>query len=96
MFEKARKFLEDERASLGGGGGVVGTLVGIMVSLLIAIIVVMSLISSQTQAGWSLSANNTWTALQSNIWVALTLLVIEVEACCLTVKSQLSWVQSSS
>ncbi|MEM3699697.1 MAG: hypothetical protein QXL57_02370 [Candidatus Bathyarchaeia archaeon] len=77
MFEKVKKFLEDKRAeATAGGGGVVGTLVGIMVSLLIAIIVIMSLISSQTQKGWSKAANDTWLALQNNIWVAMTLLVI--------------------
>lgn len=70
------KFLKDKRASLAGGGGIVGTLVGILVSLLIAIIVVMALIGSQSQAGWSAAANTTWTSLTSNIWIALTLLVI--------------------
>lgn len=58
------------------GGNVVGVLVGLMVSLLIAVVIVMNLITSQTQAGWSLEANNTWTSLQANIWVALALLVI--------------------
>ncbi|MEM3460408.1 MAG: hypothetical protein QXN36_01620 [Candidatus Bathyarchaeia archaeon] len=77
MFKKLRKFLEDKRAEAPmGGGGVIGVLVGIMVSLLIAIIVIQSLISSQSQAGWSAQANSTWAALQSNIWVAMTLLVI--------------------
>jgi len=74
MLKGLKRFLEDKRAQ--APGGVVGTLVGIMVSLLIAIIVVMSLISSQTQTGWSKAANDTWISLQSNIWVALTLLVI--------------------
>ncbi|MEM3551657.1 MAG: hypothetical protein QXV01_11275 [Candidatus Bathyarchaeia archaeon] len=76
MFEKGKRFLEDKRAEATGGGGVVGVLVGIMVSLLIAIVVIQSLISSQSQAGWSAQANATWQALQSNIWTAMTLLVI--------------------
>jgi len=70
-----RKFWNDTRAE-GFSSGVVGALVGIMVSLLIAIIIVMNLISSQDQADWSVKANSTWTSLQSNIWTALTLLVI--------------------
>ena len=56
--------------------GVVGVLISIMVMMIIGIVVVQSLISSQTQAGWSANANTTWTTLQSNIWVAFTLLVI--------------------
>ena len=68
------RMLRDKKAQM--GGGIVGTLIGIMVSLLIAIIVIMSLITSQTQKGWSKAANDTWTALTGNIWVALTLLVI--------------------
>lgn len=61
----------------GMGAGVVGTLIGIMVSLLIAIIIVNNLINSQTpDANWSTDANSTWTTLQTNIWVAITLLVI--------------------
>jgi len=71
-----KRFLEDKRAMATLGGGIVGVLVGIMVSLLIAIIVIQNLISSQTQAGWSLTANTTWTTLQSNIWIAVGLLVI--------------------
>jgi len=58
------------------GGGIVVILISLMVTILVGIIVVQSLITSQTQAGWSLAANNTWTALQSNIWVAFTLMVI--------------------
>lgn len=57
-------------------GGIIGALVGILVSVLIGVIVVQNLISSQTQSGWSASANTTWTTLQSNIWVAFTLIVI--------------------
>jgi small-conductance mechanosensitive channel len=56
--------------------GVIGVLISLMVMMIIGIVVVQSLISSQTQAGWSASANTTWTTLQSNIWVAFTLLVI--------------------
>ena len=70
-----KRFLEDKRAQA-LSGGIVGVLVGILVSLLIAIIVVQNLISSQTQAGWSATANTTWTTLQSNIWIAVGLLVI--------------------
>jgi len=58
------------------GGGIVVILISLMVTILVGIIVVQSLISSQTQAGWTLAANTTWTALQSNIWVAFTLMVI--------------------
>jgi len=81
MFKRIREIYEwgyllwkDKRAQF--GAGVVGTLVGIMVSLLIAIIIVMNLVTSQTQSGWSKQANETWATLQSNIWTALTLLVI--------------------
>ena len=56
--------------------GIVGVLISLMVMILIGIIVVQSLISSQTQTGWSKAANDTWASLQSNIWVAFTLLVI--------------------
>jgi len=64
--------------SKGGGGhvGIVGIIIATLVTMLIGIIVIQSLVSSQTQAGWSLSANNTWLALQSNIWIAFTLLCI--------------------
>lgn len=82
MFEKAKETLEwgyllwkDKRAQV-LGGGVVGALIGIMVSLLVAIIIVMNLVASQDQAGWSADANSTWASLQSNIWTAITLLVI--------------------
>jgi len=47
-----------------------------MVLMLIGVIVVQSLVSSVDQSGWSASANTTWNTLQSNIWVAFTLLVI--------------------
>jgi len=58
------------------GGGIVVILISLMVTILVGIIVVQSLITSQTQAGWSSAANTTWTALQSNIWVSFTLMVI--------------------
>ena len=58
------------------GAGIIGVLISLMVMLLIGIIVVQALVSSQTQTGWSADANTTWTNLQSNIWVAFTLLVI--------------------
>jgi hypothetical protein len=58
------------------GGGIVVILISLMVTILVGIIVVQSLITSQTQAGWSAAANTTWTALQSNIWVSFTLMVI--------------------
>jgi small-conductance mechanosensitive channel len=63
-------------AGKGLGAGVVGILITLLVTMIIGIIVIQALISSQTQAGWSLAANSTWTALQSNIWIALTLMVI--------------------
>ena len=72
-----RKLWKDKKGSATFGGGIVGVIIGIMVSLLIAIIVVQNLISSQTQAGWSATANTTWTSLQTNIWTAITLLVIK-------------------
>ena len=81
-FEEARnevygwRIFSDTRAE-GMGAGVVGTIVGIMVSLLIAIVIIINLVNSQTpDTTWSADANTTWTNLQSNIWVALGLLVI--------------------
>jgi small-conductance mechanosensitive channel len=58
------------------GVGIIGVLVSMMVMILIGIVVVQALVSSQTQKGWSAQANTTWSTLQSNIWVAFTLLVI--------------------
>ena len=80
MFEEKKamwlkKLWKDTKGQV--QGNIVGVIVGIMVSLLIAIIVVQSLVSSQTQAGWSATANTTWTSLQTNIWTAITLLVIK-------------------
>ena len=62
--------------SLGGRGGVIGVIIGIMVSMLIGLIVINALISGVDQSGWSQKANETWASLQSNIWVAYSLLVI--------------------
>lgn len=76
IWALAKSLWEDKRAE-GIGAGVVGTIVGIMVSLLIAIIIVVNLVNSQTpDTTWSADANATWATLQSNIWVALGLLVI--------------------
>jgi len=75
LYKQAFAFIR-ATAGEGFGSGVVGALVGIMVSLLIAIVVVMNLVSSQDQSGWSTQANATWASLTSNIWTALTLLVI--------------------
>jgi len=61
---------------VGMKGGIIGALVGMLVAILVGIIVVQALVTSQTQAGWSASANTTWASLQSNIWVAYALIVI--------------------
>ena len=58
------------------GAGIVGILLSLMVMLLIGIIVVQALVNSQNTTGWSTEAKSAWSALQSNIWVAFTLLVI--------------------
>ena len=77
IWALAKSLLKDKRASAGMGSGVVGTIIGIMVSLLIAIIIIVNLVNSQTpDATWSADANTTWASLQTNIWVALGLLVI--------------------
>jgi len=65
-----------DKRGIGMQAGIIGALVGILVSILIGIIVVQSLITSQTQAGWSAVANTTWTSLQANLWVAFTLIII--------------------
>lgn len=73
------RLMLDTRAESGGGmgAGVVGTIIGIMVSLLVAIIIIVNLVNSQTpDSSWTTEANATWAALQTNIWVALGLLVI--------------------
>jgi len=72
----AKSLWKDKRAE-GIGSGVVGTVVGIMVALLVAIIIINNLVASQTpDTTWSTEANATWATLQTNIWVAMTLLVI--------------------
>ena len=75
MFKHLKKLWRNKKA-IGMQAGIIGALVGILVSILIGIIVVQSLVTSQTQAGWSTTANSTWVSLQSNIWVALTLIII--------------------
>lgn len=60
----------------GMGAGIIGVLVSLMVMLLIGIIVVQALVSSQNTTNWSPQAVSAWSTLQSNIWVAFTLLVI--------------------
>ena len=59
------------------GGGVTYVLIGMMVSILIGVIVVTALINSVTPDDtWSASANTTWATLQTNIWLAYSLVVI--------------------
>ena len=55
---------------------IAGVFVGIAISMLIGIIVINGLISGVDQSGWSAKANETWSNLQNNIWVAFGLLVI--------------------
>lgn len=68
-----QRFLKDTK---GQQNTVVGVLVTLMVTVLVGLVVVMNIINSQDQGGWSEDANTTWSTLQSNIWVAFTLLVI--------------------
>lgn len=75
MFKLLKRLWTNTKA-IGMQLGIIGALVGILLSILIGIIVVQSLVTSQTQAGWSATANATWTALQSNIWGAFTLIII--------------------
>lgn len=75
-MSKLFKRLWQDRKAIGMQAGIIGALVGILVSILIGVVVVQSLVSSQTQAGWSATANSTWLALQGNIWVALGLIII--------------------
>ena len=56
--------------------GIAGVFVGLIITMLIGIVVINSLISGVNQSGWSAQANQTWSNLQSNIWVAFGLLVI--------------------
>lgn len=60
-----------------GIGGVIYVLIGLMIMLLVAIIVVNALINSQTpDTTWSTQANSTWASVQTNIWVALSLVTV--------------------
>lgn len=71
------RLVANTRAQEGMGAGVIGVLVGLMVAMLIGIIIIVNLIGSQTpDATWTKKANDTWTSLQANIWIALTLCVI--------------------
>jgi ABC-type Fe3+ transport system permease subunit len=70
-----RSFLKDKRAA----GGVVVALISMMVMILVGIIVVNALINSQTpDTTWSLKANETWAAVQTNIWIAFGLIVVGI------------------
>lgn len=55
---------------------IVVALISLMVMVMVGVIVVQNLINSQDQADWSADANDTWSELQTNIWVAFTLLII--------------------
>lgn len=62
-----------------GGQGVVFALVTTMVLILVGIIVVNSLIGSITpDTTWSTEANTTWDNTQTNIWLALGLVVVGI------------------
>ena len=64
-------------AKRGIGGGVAGVLIGLMITILVGVIVIVNLVSSvKPDATWSSEANNTWAILQSNIWVAFSLIII--------------------
>lgn len=68
-----KSFLKNKKAA----GGVIVTLISMMVMLLVGIIIVNALVNSQTpDATWSVDANTTWTATQTNIWLAFSLVVI--------------------
>ena len=75
MSKLLRKLWHNKRA-VAAQTGVIGTLVALIVSILIGVVITQNIISSQDQGGWSADANDTWTSLQDNIWVAYTLLVI--------------------
>ena len=75
MYKPLRKLWRDRRA-ITAQAGIIGTLIGLIVTILIGIVITQNIIASQTQSGWSESANTTWTSLQANIWVAYALLVI--------------------
>jgi ABC-type Fe3+ transport system permease subunit len=60
-------------------GGVIVALISMMVMILVGIIVVNALINSQTpDTTWSLKANQAWTALQTNIWIAFGLVIVGI------------------
>ena len=60
-----------------GVGGVIYVLLSLMIMLLVAIIVVNALINSQTpDSTWSTQANATWASVQTNIWIALSLVTV--------------------
>jgi len=66
----------EQKMAKGLGAGVIGILITLMVMMIIGIIVVQALVTATCTTGWSTAAKSTWTSLQSNIWVAFTLLVI--------------------
>jgi len=72
-LQTANRFLHSKK----GVGGVVYVLIGLMIMLLVAIIVVNALINSQTpDSTWSVKANTTWASVQTNIWIALSLVTV--------------------
>lgn len=74
-LQKFKSIKNDRRAV----GGVVYVLIGLMIMLLVAVIVVNALVNSQTPDDtWSASANTTWANIQTNIWVALGLVVVSL------------------
>jgi len=56
--------------------GIIGVIIGIVISILVGIIVVSSIISGVNTSSWSSQAQQTWTQLQTNIWIVFGLLVI--------------------
>jgi len=73
--QKAQHLLSNRK----GVGGVVVVLIGLMIMLLIGVIVVNALINSQTpDTTWSAKANSTWTSIQTNIWIAMGLVVVSL------------------
>ena len=60
-------------------GGVVVSLISMMVMLLVGVIVVNALINSQTpDETWSADANTTWENIQTNVWIAFSLIVVGI------------------
>ncbi|MFA5365382.1 MAG: hypothetical protein WC325_09415 [Candidatus Bathyarchaeia archaeon] len=75
LAKVGKRFLSNRK----GIGGVIYVLIGLMIMLLVAIIVVNALINSQTpDSTWSLKANQTWTSVQTNIWIALSLVTVSL------------------